>query len=37
MKKASTDMPSEAESQLLDEIYDEMDLEFDASHIRVLF
>ena len=36
MKKASTDMPSEAESQLLDEIYDEMDLEFDASHIRVL-
>ena len=33
MKKASTDMPSEAESQLLDEIYDETNIQFDESEI----
>ena len=35
MKKASS-MPSEAEELLLEEIYDEMDLDFDAVDIRVI-
>jgi hypothetical protein len=35
MKKASS-MPFEAETLLLDEIYEEMDLGFDESDIRVI-